>query len=63
MPSSPWFALRRCALLNRQLTALNKRLEKLKPLAGRADDKTLVMRQIHRVMSELGTLKRDGFAL
>jgi len=61
--SSPWFALRRCALLHRQLTALNERLEKLKSLAGRAEEKLLLMQQIHCIMSELGTLKRAGFAL
>lgn len=61
--SNPWLALRRCALLNRKLVFLNERLESIKVLAGRAEEKTLLVRQIQRTKSELGSLKQAGFAL
>lgn len=61
--SNPWLALRRCALLNKKLVFLNERLGKLKHLAGHADEKTLLVRQISRTKSELGSLKQAGFAL
>lgn len=61
--SNPWLALRRCALLNKKLVFLNERLAKLKTCAGLADEKLLVVRQIQRTKSEIGSLKQAGFAL